>query len=90
MLGTQAKPDPLAGTRLFSAPKGWLSGDPVGSGVADFLADHGYPVLFGPIFSCWRYLLVEPDGFRQDIASLLSLIDTNVGLPEVISKSRPM
>ena len=41
------KPDPLAGTRLFSAPKGWLSGDPVGSGVADFLADHGYPVLFG-------------------------------------------
>ncbi len=41
---------------------------------------------YDPIFSCWSYLLVEPRVFREDIAAMKYLIDTNIGLPEVISR----
>jgi len=41
-----------------------------------------------PTFSCWRYLQVDAESFRQDLSELLVLINTDKGLPTFISRTR--
>jgi MinD-like ATPase involved in chromosome partitioning or flagellar assembly len=66
----------------------WALGDSEGA-LRDCAAALKYLDETDITFSCWRYLQVDADGFREDIGAFEQLIRTGEGLPPIIAGPVP-